>query len=92
MANVFLGRLLGRAQPKSKDVAKERLKLVLVHDRTDISPAIVEQMRDDIISVIARYVDFDRDMVDIHLTRDARENRLVANIPLRQSPRTRRRR
>ncbi len=91
MANVW-GRLIGRNHPKSKEVAKERLKLVLVHDRTDISPAIVEQMRDDIISVIARYLDFDRDMVDIHLTREARENRLVADIPLSQTPRTRRRR
>jgi len=91
MANV-LGHLMGRPHTKSKEVAKERLKLVLVHDRTDISPAIVEKMRDDIISVIARYVDFDRDMVDIHLTREARENRLVANIPLSHAPRTRRRR
>ena len=91
MANV-LGRLMGRPHTKSKEVAKERLKLVLVHDRTDISPAIVEKMRDDIISVIARYVDFDRDMVDIHLTREARENRLVANISLSHVPRTRRRR
>lgn len=91
MTNV-LSRLVGRAEPKSREVAKERLKFVLVHDRTDISPAVVEKLKDDIITVISKYVDFDRDEVNVQLTRDSRENRLVADIPLRNSPRTRRRR
>ncbi|MFQ5407707.1 MAG: cell division topological specificity factor MinE [Anaerolineales bacterium] len=91
MANV-LARLVGRSKPKSREVAKERLKLVLVHDRADLSPAIVEQLRDAIITTIAKYVDFDRDQVDIRLSRDSRENRLIADIPLLKSPRNRRRR
>lgn len=89
MANLF-NRLTGRGQASSKEVAKDRLKLVLIHDRTDVSPAIMEQVRDEIIAVISKYVDIDRDGVDIHLTQEAHENRLVADIPLLKSPRRRR--
>ncbi len=76
----------------SKDIAKERLKVVLIHDRTDIPPAVMEQLRDEILDVIAKYVDFDRDAVDIRLDRENRLSQLVAEIPLRESPRSRRKR
>jgi cell division topological specificity factor len=76
----------------SKEVAKERLKVVLIHDRTDIPPAVMEQLRDEILDVIAKYVDFDRDAVDIRLDRENRLSQLVAEIPLRESPRSRRKR
>jgi len=85
----FFKRLTGRSQPASKDVARDRLKLVLIHDRTDVSPAIIEQMRAEIIDVISRHVDIDRDGVDIKLYQEATENRLVADIPLVKNPRRR---
>jgi cell division topological specificity factor len=77
----FIDRLLGRS-PASAQTAKERLQLVLIHDRTDISPAVMEAMKDEIIAVISRHVNIDRAAVEIDLTQDQRENRLVANIPL----------
>ena len=85
----FLQRLTGRGQPSSKDVARDRLKLVLIHDRTDVSPAIMEQMRNEIIDVISKHVDIDREGVEITLHQDANENRLVADIPLIKNPRRR---
>ena len=85
----FFKRLTGRTQPASKDVARDRLKLVLIHDRTDVSPAIIEQMRAEIIDVISRHVDIDREGVDIKLYQEANENRLVADIPLVKNPRRR---
>lgn len=85
----FLQRLTGRSQPSSKDVARDRLKLVLIHDRTDISPAIIESIKDEIISVISRHVDIDRENVDIKLQVEENENRLVADIPLLKNPRRR---
>jgi cell division topological specificity factor len=85
----FLKRLTGHSQPASKDVARDRLKLVLIHDRTDVSPAIMEQMRAEIIDVISRHVDIDREGVDIKLYQEANENRLVADIPLVRNPRRR---
>ena len=85
----FLQRLTGRGQPASKDVARDRLKLVLIHDRTDVSPAIMEQMRNEIIDVISKHVDIDREGVEITLHQEANENRLVADIPLIKNPRRR---
>jgi cell division topological specificity factor len=87
--NNFFNRLTGR-QPASKEVAKDRLKLVLIHDRTDVSPAVMEQMKDEIIAVISKHVDIDRAGVDIKLTQEDHESRLVADIPLLKTPRRRR--
>lgn len=87
--NNFFNRLTGR-QPPSKQVAKDRLKLVLIHDRTDVSPAVLEQLKDELIAVISKFVDIDRDGVDIKLTQEQTESRLVADIPLLKSPRRRR--
>jgi cell division topological specificity factor len=86
----LLQRLTGRGQPASKDIARDRLKLVLIHDRTDVSPAIIEQMRNELIDVISKHVDIDRDGVEITLHQEANENRIVADIPLLKNPRRRR--
>jgi cell division topological specificity factor len=75
--------------PSSRDVAKERLQLVLVHDRTQISPALMETLKDEIIAVISKHVSIDREAVDITFTQNRRESRLQANIPLQ--PRSRQR-
>ncbi len=85
----FFNRITGR-QPPSKQVAKDRLKLVLIHDRTDVSPAIIEEIKDEIIAVISRHVDIDRSGVEIKLTQEEHESRLVADIPLLKNPRRRR--
>ncbi len=85
----FFNRITGR-QPPSKQVAKDRLKLVLIHDRTDVSPAIIEEIKDEIIAVISRHVDIDRSGVEIKLTQEENESRLVADIPLLKNPRRRR--
>ena len=87
----FIDRLLGRS-PASAQEAKERLQFVLIHDRTDISPAVMEAMKDEIIAVISKHVNIDRQAVEISLTQDHRENRLVANIPLLTATGNRRRR
>jgi cell division topological specificity factor len=87
----FLDRLLGHS-PASAQTAKERLQFVLIHDRTDISPAVMEAMKDEIITVISRHVNIDRAAVEINLTQDQRENRLVANIPLLPATNNRKRR
>lgn len=85
MAN-WLERLFGRAPASSAQAAKERLQLVLIHDRTDISPAILEQLKDEIIAVISKHVDINREGVEINLSQNQRENKLVANIPLVAGP------
>lgn len=77
----FFERLSGRTS--SAQSAKERLQLVLIHDRTDLTPAELEALKDDILTVISRHVDIDPDAVQIGVERQGREQRLIADIPLR---------
>jgi cell division topological specificity factor len=85
----FFEQLLGGSR-RSAPTAKERLQLVLVHDRADISPGKLEALKDDLITVISRHIEIDRRAVQVTLTRDREQQRLVAEIPL-ASPRARRR-
>ncbi|MBN1200701.1 MAG: cell division topological specificity factor MinE [Anaerolineae bacterium] len=78
----LIDRLLGRKTPTSAELARERLKLVLVTDRSDLSPETLEQMQAEIIQVITRYIKIDQSKVHIKLEQRARENYLVADIPL----------
>lgn len=74
---------------KSANSAKERLRLVLIHDRTDLTPGELESLKDDLIEIISRYVEIDPMAVNIKMTQDGREQRLVADIPLRSATRRR---
>jgi cell division topological specificity factor len=81
-------RLFGRK--KSANSAKERLQLVLIHDRTDLNPAELEALKDDLIATISRHVEIEASGVVINVAQDGRSQRLMADIPLR-SPNRRRR-
>ncbi len=70
---------------KSASSAKERLQLVLIHDRTDITPVQLEELKDDLIATISRHIEIDPDAVTINIAQDGRAQRLVADIPLRDS-------
>ena len=78
-------RLIGRDEPSSSEVAKRRLQLVLVHDRANISPGLLEMIKDEIINVISRHIEIDRGGVEISFSQQGRESRLVADIPLRDA-------
>lgn len=78
----FFSRMFGR-KPSSANSAKERLQLVLIHDRTDLSPAALEAMKDDLIQAISRHVDIDPATVRIQVASEGRSQRLVADIPIR---------
>ncbi|NPV85063.1 MAG: cell division topological specificity factor MinE [Anaerolineae bacterium] len=69
--------------------AKERLKLVLIHDRTDLSPETIESIKNDLLEVISRYVEIDAGEIKIRMNQEGREQRLVADIPLKSSARRR---
>lgn len=76
-------------QKRSAESAKERLQLVLIHDRTDLTPAELNTLKDEILEVISRHVDIDSDAVQIAVEHDGRAQRLVADIPLRSVTRRR---
>lgn len=63
--------------------AKERLQLVLIHDRTDMTPTELTSLKDEIIQVISRHIDIDSSAVQIAVEHDGRQQRLVADIPLK---------
>ncbi|MEB3159142.1 MAG: cell division topological specificity factor MinE [Synechococcus sp.] len=79
----ILDKLL-RRQPSSASTAKERLQLVLAHDRSDLSPDLLDQMRREILEVVARYVEIDLDEGDVSLETEDRVTALVANLPIRR--------
>ena len=74
---------------RSAASAKERLQLVLIHDRTDLTPAALEALKDDLIAAISRHIEIDPNAVRINVAHDGREQRLVADIPLRSMARRR---
>lgn len=82
MAN-FFDRMLGRNSNKnSSRTAKERLKFVLLHDRMNLPPEKMEMMKEEIMAVISKYVQVQRDEVDIALEqRDRHSQKIVAQIP-----------
>jgi cell division topological specificity factor len=74
---------------KSANSAKERLQLVLIHDRTDLTPAQLESLKDDLIATISRHIEIDPTAVSINVAQDGRQQRLVADIPLKSAIRMR---
>ncbi len=86
--NNFIDRVLGKDR-RTANQAKERLKLVLIHDRTDLTPGKMDKLKDELIEVISRYVDIDASAVRIDMTQDGREQRLLADIPIRSATRRR---
>ncbi len=77
------------SRKRSASSAKERLQLVLVHDRTDLTPGQLDELKDDLLKAISKYIEIDPEAVRIELEKDGREQRLVADIPLKNMPRHR---
>lgn len=78
----WLNSLLGRAQPSSREIAKNRLQLVLVQDRMNMSPQLLQTLKDELISVISKYIEIDEDNMEVTFTQSKRQSRLTADIPV----------
>lgn len=84
----FITRMFGRESSASKNVAKERLRLVLVHDRADISPQLIQSLKADLINVISNYMEIDEDALEVNLDSNETQVALVANIPVKSMKRS----
>ena len=78
----YIGRFFGKDNNSSKSIAKERLRLVLVHDRLDISQSTMEDLRNDLIEVIGKYMEIDRNALEVSLSKEDHGVALIANIPV----------
>ena len=82
-----LAWLASKKTNKSASAAKDRLKLVLINDRTDLTPAELESMKNELLMVISRYIEIDSNAVRIDMTQEGRQQRLLADIPIRAATR-----
>jgi cell division topological specificity factor len=76
----FLKRLFGHQG--SSATAKERLRLVLMTDHLELAPEMIEQMKRELVEVISRHVEVDRDHIEVNFERQDRTLALLANIPI----------
>ena len=79
----FLSRFFSKEED-SKSIAKERLRLVLVHDRLDFSDQVMHDLREELIAVIGKYMVIDEPQLDVSVTREDEGVALIANIPILQ--------
>ena len=85
MFDVF-SKLFGRSEKKSGEIAKERLQLVLIHDRLSVTPETMAKLKDEIIAVISKYMDVNKGGMEISIANDEDSVALVANIPVQSVP------
>jgi len=79
----FLDCLFRRSRETSSgEIARERLRLVLAHDRANVPPQLLETLKDEIVAVISRHIAIDADDVQVTFSKGGHESRLVADIPL----------
>lgn len=78
-------------EKESREVARDRLKLVLVHDRNNCSPEFLEMVKEDIMKVLLSYMDVDEEHLDIKITKTMDDQTgkpaLIANIPIKNMKR-----
>ena len=66
----------------SKSVATNRLKLVLMQDRTNLTPRILEQMRSELIDLLSRYVELDKELLELNFEQEGDQVALMLSIPV----------
>ena len=81
--NKILG-LFGQTAVKdeSKNTAVNRLRLVLMQDRTNLTPEIMNRMRSELIEVLSKYVELDKDALDLNIGQEGEQMALMLSIPV----------
>ena len=79
----LISKLFYRENITSRDIAKERLRLVLVHDRSSSSPELLNALKEDLIRVIREYMEIDEDALVVDLANEDDAVALIANIPVK---------
>ena len=70
------------SEEASKSVATNRLKLVLMQDRTNLTPKILEQMRGELVDLLSKYLEMDKDMLELNFEQEGDQVALMLSIPV----------
>lgn len=76
--------MAGRKKPTPGEVAKERLKVALVHDRIKVNPELLELIKADLLAVISHRLDVDEQHVQLSMAREDRWDKLQADVPIKR--------
>lgn len=80
--NKVLNFFQAEREGNSKDIATNRLKLVLMQDRTNLDSLTLEKMRNELIDVISKYVEIDKEALGLNLAGEGHSMALMLNIPV----------
>lgn len=80
MFNTLLKKLMNRGE--SKDVAKKRLKFALVYDKLEVKDDMLEDLQKDLVEVISRYFEIDRQQLSLDIERAEGSSALILNTPI----------
>ncbi len=69
---------------KSKEIAKERLRVILIHDRIELSPQELKNLKRDIGQILSKYLRIDSNEIDLKVSREVNAMALEAKIPFRR--------
>lgn len=69
-------------EENSKDVARNRLRVVLMQDRTNLTPQILERMRGELVELLSKYLEMDKDALELNLEQDGEQMALALSIPV----------
>jgi len=78
----LMSKIFNKNEKSSREIARDRLKVVLIQDRANISPEIMDHLRDDIIRVISNYMEINKNDMELSLANEDNAVALVANIPV----------
>ena len=78
----FFSNVEQKEADESKNVARNRLKLVLMQDRTNLNPYLLERMRGELIDLLSKYVEMDKEALDLNFENDGESVALMLSIPV----------
>jgi cell division topological specificity factor len=79
-----LNKIFGKEETGSKERAKDRLKLILISDRAQLSPQILERLKEDLIKVISNYIEVETNSIEVFLEREETQVALTASMPVKR--------
>ena len=85
MLNGFFRKVMGGDKTDSKEVAKKRLKFALIYDKLEVSDDILTSLHRDIVEVISRYFEIDKEAVKLDINRSEDLSALIVNTPIKSA-------